>query len=700
MTSREKIRPQHLARSALVYIRQSTLGQVRHHHESQRRQYALADKARELGWSEVVVIDDDLGKSGASSAGRVGFQRLVATVSLGQAGAVFSLEVSRLARNNRDWYQLLDLCGLVDTLIIDAEGIYDLRQLNDRLLLGLKGTISEAELGWIRQRAYEGLLAKARRGELILRVPVGYVRARDGRIEKHPDQRVQEAIGSVFRKFTEQGSVRQTLLWFRQEQTRLPALEQDHAWGDRIVWRLPLYHTLLRMLQNPIYAGAYAFGRTTTRTRVIDGAARKTGGHRSESSQWIALLRDHHESYIGWETYERNRELIAHNAQSWGPMGIRGAARQGPSLLAGLLRCGRCGRRLYVRYAGSTKMACRYSCRGGVMNHGVQGGCISFGGLRVDEAMEREVLRVLTPAAIEAALESADKAGNDIETARSALELELREARYEAARAGRQYDAVEPENRLVADTLEQRWNAALQRVGALESRLEDLRRSQPQHVPPDRATLLELAQDFPAVWNDPATDHRTKKRLIRLLVEEIVARLPTEDAVELVIHWKGGKHTILRVPKNRPGQHRYCTSREVVDVVRDLARCLPDGQIARVLNRLGYQTGAGNTWTQDRVVGLRSYHQIAVFDPEIERGTTLTIAQAASELGVSAMTVRRTILRGLLPAKQPVPYAPWAIQREALNAGAVQQAIKAVKRGRPVPQTAPTGQLNLMNSGA
>lgn len=505
MLSREKIRPEHLARPALVYIRQSTLDQVRHHHESRRRQYDLAGHARTLGWSQVTTIDEDLGKSGASAAGRPGFQRLVAEVSLGRAGAVFGLEVSRLARNNRDWYQLLDLCELMNTLIVDAEGIYDPRQLNDRLLLGLKGTISEAELGWIRQRAHEGLLAKARRGELIVGLPVGYVHTRDGRVEKHPDQRVQQAIGLVFEKFAELGSVRQVLLWCRQEQVRLPAVQREAPWGEHLAWRLPVYQTLLGILTNPVYAGAYAFERTETRTRVINGAAQTTRGHQRPRPDWVALLRDHHEGYIAWETYERHQELIAENAQMKGAM-ARGAVRRGPSLLAGLLRCGHCGRRLHVAYSGSTGQVPRYQCRGAHLNHGAAW-CIGFGGLRVDEAIEREVLRVLTPGAIEAALTTAANAADETAATQRAVELELRDARYEAERARRQYDAVEPEHRLVAETLERRWNQALERVRMLEDRLEAL--AGPEHVsPPDRATLLALAEEFPAVWTAPATDIR------------------------------------------------------------------------------------------------------------------------------------------------------------------------------------------------
>jgi excisionase family DNA binding protein len=696
--SSEKIRPEHLQRVAFVYVRQSTLDQVRHHHESRRRQYDLAGHARGLGWSQVVVIDDDLGKSGATSVGRAGFQRLVAEVSLGHVGAVFGLEVSRLARNNRDWYQLLDLCGLMGTLIVDAEGIYDPRQLNDRLLLGLKGTISEAELGWIRQRAHEGLLAKARRGKLILGLPVGYVQTRDARVEKHPDQRVQQAIGLVFSKFTEVGSVRQTLLWFRQEALALPSIEHDPAWGISVTWRLPVYTTILKFLTNPFYAGAYTFGRTGTRTTIVDGMPHKTRGHRRDQADWIALVRDHHEPYIPWDTWEHNRALIAHNAQMKGLM-VKGAVRRGASLIPGLLRCGHCGRRLHVTYSGTTGYVPRYGCRGAAVNHGA-GPCISFGGLRIDEAIEREILRVLAPGAIEAALTSADVALEETTTARRALELELREVRYEAERARRQYDAVEPEHRLVAETLEQRWNSALERVRTVEGRLSIIEAAAQQARPPDRARVLALAEEFPKVWTDPATDIRTKKRIVRLLIEEIIAKVTrqADSQIELIVHWKGGKHTQLVIPRNRKGQHRYCTDRAVNDVVRDLARSMPDAGIARVLNLLGYRTGAGNTWTQHRVLSLRGHHRIPAFDRAADRPKLLTIADAAKALGVSTTTVRRMIEIGLIRATQPVLYAPWAIREEELHRDATKQAIEAIRSGRTLPRTRESAQLTLEDS--
>jgi len=696
MSSGEKITAEHLSRRAYVYVRQSSRDQVRHHVESQRRQYGLRERAHELGWQDVEVIDDDLGKSGSTIDGRVGFQRLVAIVGLGEAGAVLSTEVSRFARNNRDWYQLLDLCGLMNTLIVDTEGIYDTRLPNDRLLLGLKGTMSEAELGWLRQRAYTAAMAKAKRGELLLGVPSGFVRSSDGRIEKHPDRRVQESIELVFAKFTELGSVRQVLLWFRQEKIEVPVGGNDASWGMQVRWRVPVYNWIYRVLRSPTYAGAYVFGRRETRTTVVDGVAHKSKGHDRAREQWTVLLRDQHEGYIDWQTYERNQQRIADNAQTSGIM-AKGAVREGQSLLAGLLLCGHCGRRMNVAYGGNRRRVPRYHCGVPRASHGTAG-CISFGGWRVDQSVENEILAVLQPAAIEAALATAGSNDEDWQRRRRAVELELREAHYEAGRAGRQYDAVEPENRLVAGTLEERWNEALAKVAQLGQRLQLLDSERDQRKAPDRQQLLELAQRFPAVWNDPQTDPRTKKRLTRLLIEQIVARVPSESIVELVIHWSGGKHTKLHVRKNRTGEHRNCTSREVIDLVRDLARQMPDGQIPRILNRLGYRTGAGNTWTESRVRSLRNTHAIPVFDPASVDAERLTLAQAAAELDVSPDLVRRLIKRGLLPATQVVAHAPWSIRPEDLKRECVRRAVAAVKRGRNLPRRADPDQLSLTNS--
>lgn len=388
--------------------------------------------------------------------------------------------------------------------------------------------------------------------------------------------------------------------------------------------------------------------------------------------------------------------MIAHNAQIKGLL-VKGAVRRGRSLLAGVLRCGHCGRRLHVTYSGTTGYVPRYGCRGAEITHGA-GRCISFGGLRVDEVVDRELVRVLMPGAIDAALATTAADDEEQTAIHHMLDLELREARYEADRARRQYDAVEPEHRLVAETLEQRWNAALARVQEIEARVAAHAADTAAPRPVDREGLRALAEAFPAVWAT-APDIRLKKRIVRLLIEEIIAKaLSTPPQIELLIHWKGGKHTELVIPRNRKGHHRYCTDRAIVDVVRDLARSLPDAGMARVLNRLGYRTGAGNTWTQSRVTALRSHHRIVAFDRAVDRPTLLTIAAAATALEVSPGTVRRMIATGLLPATQPALYAPWSIQQQDLHRDGVQRAVAAVKRGGTLPRTQLPAQLTLDES--
>jgi DNA invertase Pin-like site-specific DNA recombinase len=371
-----KISPEHLARGAFVYVRQSTADQLRNNHESRRRQYALAERAQMLGWSEVVVIDDDLGVS-AGGVARPGFERLLAAICAGQVGAVVSIEASRLARNGRDWHTLLEFCALVGSVIVDEDGVYDPRSVNDRLLLGMKGTMSEMELSLLRQRSAEALKLKAARGELHTTVAIGFVRSADDRIELDPDQRIREAIGAVFARFAQAGSVRQVLLWFRQERIELPSAL--YVAGRRsVVWRLPSYNTVLHILANPVYAGAYAFGRTESRVRIEAGRKRVGRGYRRQREDWQVLILDHHDGYIDWDTYEHNQNVIADNTNMRGAM-ARGALRRGEALLAGLLRCGHCGRKLHVAYSGSDGHTSRYHCKGAAINHGSPHKCISFG---------------------------------------------------------------------------------------------------------------------------------------------------------------------------------------------------------------------------------------------------------------------------------------------------------------------------------
>jgi DNA invertase Pin-like site-specific DNA recombinase len=440
-----KITPDHLTRSAFVYVRQSTTDQVLNNHESRRRQYALADRARALGWGAVEVIDDDLGRSGSGIA-RPGFEKLLAAICEGRVGAVVSIEASRLARNGRDWHTLLEFCGLVDTLIIDEEGIYDSRHPNDRLLLGMKGTMSEMELSLFRQRSLEALKQKARRGELFLTVAVGFLKVQHDRIEKDPDRRVQEAIGLVFTKFTELQTVRQVHLWIAKERAPLPAVGYG-AEGRTVTWKLPVYNTLHHMLTNPIYAGAYAFGRTGSRITIESGRKRIVRGFRKDRSVWEVLILDHHGGYIAWAEFERNQRLISDNANGQSFMS-RGAVRRGEALLAGLLRCGHCGRKLHVAYSGENRSSGRYHCRGGHLNHGGDP-CISFGGMRIDRAVGAEVIERLQPLGVEAAISAVEARQIENAEKRRQVDLALEQARYETALARRQYDAVDPDNRLV-----------------------------------------------------------------------------------------------------------------------------------------------------------------------------------------------------------------------------------------------------------
>ena len=658
-----KIMPDHRERQAYVYVRQSTPDQLLHNHESRRRQYALADRARALGWSEVVVVDDDLGRSGGGIE-RPGFERLLVAICEARVGIVLAVEASRLARNGRDWHTLLEFCGLVGCLLADEDGVYDPRLPNDRLLLGMKGTMSEMELSLLRQRSFEALHQKARRGELFFTVAVGYRKVRHDRIEIDPDLRVREALTLVFRKFDEFHSVRQVHLWLRQEEIRLPAVEHGSL-EPRIVWKLPVYNTILHLLTNPIYGGAYAFGRTYSRVSVRDGRKRVVRGFRRSQTEWEVLLPDHHEGYISWEEFGRNQRLIADNANSKGLM-ARGSVRRGDALLAGLLRCGHCGRRLHVAYSGTVGFCVRYHCRGAHINHGTAR-CISFGGLRVDAAVSAELLRVLAPFGIEAALRALDaRAADNSETHRQ-TELALTQARYEAGLARRQYDAVDPDNRLVVAELERRWNDRLVEVHRIEEQLATLKTAKvAMPTAEERARLTALGADIEALWHHPGATAETRKHVLRTAIVEIVAKI-VGNTIDLAVHWQGGDHTRLTVPKNRTGQHRLTTDAETGELIRALSRQQPDAGIAAILNRCGKRTGKGNTWTESRVRSHRSAHGIDVYrDGEMAERGELTLEETARRLAVSKMTVLRLIDSGVIPARQACKGAPWAIPEAEL----------------------------------
>jgi DNA invertase Pin-like site-specific DNA recombinase len=678
MNANAKVTADHLKRRAIVYIRQSSPIQVANNLESQRRQYALADQARQLGFQQVEVIDEDLGRSGSGQVDRPGFARLVADVCTGSVGAVFCIEASRLARNGRDWHHLIELCGLVRSLVVDPDGVYDPGLLNDRLLLGLKGTMSEFELNLLRQRCQEAIRQKARRGELQFALPIGYRWAPNGKVEKDPDRRIQEAIELIFAKMGEFGSARQALLWFRGEKVSLPALMHGEA-GRELIWKLPVYNTIWHMLRNPMYAGGYAFGKTEARIRVVGGRARKTIGHSKPVENWTVLIRDHHSGYITWEQYERNQSLLADNAHMKSRMEPK-AGRGGRSLLAGLLRCRRCGRMLHVAYSGSRSEVPRYHCRGAHINHGAAW-CISFGGLRPDQAIAAEILKAVEGNAVEAAVEAATRIAEQRRQQRQALALELQQAQYEARLAARRYEAVDPDNRLVAAELEARWNGALRTVGEVEARLRQIETTGQETARiPDKASLISLAQNLPAVWSAEATDMRLKQRITRILIQEIVSDVD-ESAGEIVlmIHWAGGRHSELRVKKNLTGHHSRCTNLEAIEIIRRMAGRFPDEQIAATLNRLGLKTGSGNNWVELRIRTARSYHELPSYDPKL-RQDMLTLEEASESLGVSHKIVRRLIDSKVITATQVVPWAPWEIPAESIQSKQVRREVAAVKR--------------------
>jgi DNA invertase Pin-like site-specific DNA recombinase len=688
----EKLKAHHLERGAYVYVRQSTPYQVRNNLESKERQYALEGRAQQLGFSKVVVIDEDLGRSGSGIQERPGFGRLLASGCQGLAGAVFALEASRLARNNRDWHHLVDLCALTETLLIDSDGIYDPRQLNDRLVLGLKGTMSEFELGLLRQRAREAFEQKVRRGFALWEVPVGFIRTEEGQIEKTPDRQVQQAIVSVFRKFQQLGSARQATIWFREERILVPKTKPGTA-GQEVIWGLPSSGRIRQMLKNPCYAGAFAYGKTAARTRIEDGRARQSSRFRKPQKEWKVLLLGHHPGYISWEEYLENQQRLETNVAMYEGESS-GAVKLGAALLSGLLRCGRCGRKLQVVYSGTSGRVPRYLCRGDRGDR-ESSRCLTVGSLRLDRAVAQSVLAAIQPAGIEAAVKLTECAQLEDDEKRKALELALERARYEEKRARRQFDAVEPENRLVAGELEARWNGALAQVAEAEARLAAAGNAAVPLTEGQKEELAALSENLMALWNHPDAPIQLKKRILRTVLTEIIINHDADSATHrLRLHWAGGVHTELRVERNKTGQHRHSADRSVIELVSELAKICQDKTIAAILNRLGYKTGQEKTWNASRVAGLRGYHKIA---PYQKQDGWVTQEEAARELQVSDTVVKRLIRERVLPARQVVKFAPWIIEKKDLLLPAVQQQVKAARRGgHSLPQIVlGQGQLSL-----
>ncbi len=660
MNGREKLTSVHLRRRAFVYPRQSSQGQLEHNTESTARQYALVERAVELGFARelVVVIDEDLGISADGTAERSGFQRLTAEVALGHAWLVLGLEVSRVARNNSDWYRLLDLCGVTDTVIGDFDGLYHPGSFNDRLLLGMKGTISEAELYMIRQRLDGGIRNKAARGELRKTLPVGLVWGEgDGEILLDSDEAVRGAIRTILDRFAELGSAHQVWLWLREQQLEFPLRRFT---SSEIRWVTPSYDEVLKVLTNPAYAGAYAFGKTR-RERYIDEQGRPRKRTRKvPRAEWEVLIWEHHPGYIDRATFEANQARIASNSR---PRAHEpgGAVREGQALLQGIAVCGRCSRKLSVHYHGRRgHQSPGYECR-----RTGEEWCTRIGGVQIDEAVACALLQALTPAGVKAALAAAAALEQDHDQALEQWRLQVERARYDAERAERRYRQVEPEHRLVARGLERDWEKTLGALAEAQA-VHSLRERQRPHAltNPQRAPLLALGSDLGRVWSAPTTTDRDRKQLLRSVVEEVVIDVDRpERRVTITLRWRGGARTELAVapPERRPSVR---TAEDTIVLLERLAAHYDDVTIAAILNRQGRRSATGERFTRGIVASLRRYRNIPAYQPPEQPpdGELLSVGKTAEQLGIAPSTLFRWLQAGFITGEQDTPGAPWQIR--------------------------------------
>jgi len=675
MSEPGKITASHLSRTAVIYVRQSTLAQVERNTESTARQYDLAARARQLGWpaSAVRVIDGDLGISGSVTGQRGGFEGLVAEVALGQVGIVLALEVSRLARDNAAWYRLLDLAGVCDTLVADGDGVYHPALFNDRLVLGMKGIMSEAELHVLRARLNGGVRNKAARGELRRGLPVGLVWGEaDGEIVFHPDEAVTGVIAAVFSQFAVCGSVRATWLWLRGQGLRWPL--QQIAYTRRgsqlpeITWVEPTYHAVHTTLSHPAYAGAYVYGRTRKERYLDPGGALRQRSRRLPRDQWEVLIPDHHPGFTDWDTYLANQARIGANTRPQASQPGTGAVREGCALLQGLATCGTCGRKLAIFYRGPARSVPNYYCQGSAeLVDGRGARHMSTGGQAIDAAVAGAFLAALAPAALQACLAAATQLEDGHDAALAQWRRQVEQARYHAARAERRYRAVDPDNRLVARGLETDWEHALRELTAAETELARRETARPRTLSAgERAAILALGDDLGTVWDAPTTTSKDRKQLLRTLLEEVNITLHRDGPgphAGLVLRWKGGAISELTVPLRRP-QPKIRTDEDTISLIRRLAVHYPDTVVAGILNRQHRTTARGLSFTASRVASLRTHWHIGCHQPgdQPTEGELLNVTQAARELDIAPSTLLRWLDDGFVAGEQITPGAPWQIR--------------------------------------
>ena len=677
MSAGERIKATHLQRYAYVYVRQSTASQVQHNRESTDRQYKLGDRALHLGWpkEQVKTIDEDLARSGSSTSDRSGFTRMTTEVALGHVGLILAIEVSRVARNNADWYRLLDLCGVTDTLIGDEDGLYHPGLFNDRLLLGLKGTMAEAELHVIRARLEGGIRNKATRGQLRRGLPVGFVWGEeDGEVRFHPDQAVAGAIQSVFDKFTEMGSVRRVWLWFCSEGIVFPL--QSNSFPD-IQWATPTYTRIHHVLANPVYAGAYVYGKTRQERFVDPNGRLRKRIRRLPRSQWAVLLQNHHKGFIDWDTYSMNQRRIASNTHP-APHQATGAIREGAALLQGLATCGRCGRRLMVYYQGRCSTP-GYYCTASTLVNRRGCHCMRIGGVQIDEAVTRAFLDTIAPAGIASALLAEENLQADHEATLKQWRLQVERARYETERAERRYRTVEPENRLVARTLEADWEHRLSDFSSAQAELAQRQTQFPDRLTdPQRKRIHSLGEDLMRVWEAPTTTYRDRKELLRTLLEEVNIKVePGRPDAHLILRWRAGAVSELNIHLKRRNTPPIRTDEDTIELLRRLAVHYPDGVIAGIVNRQGRRTAHGDRFSANKIGNLRRYWKIPRFDSATtsSKGELVSVQKAAQKLGLAPSTLHRWLSDGFIAGEQVTPGAPWRIRmNDELRAHFVEDA--------------------------
>jgi DNA invertase Pin-like site-specific DNA recombinase len=677
MNGEQKITPGHLRRRAVIYVRQSSDGQVKNNLESQQLQYALVPQAKGLGFGDVETLDVDLGASAAVAAKRrEGFERLLGAVALGEVGLILSRELSRLLRTDKDFCQLVELCQLFDTLLGDEHTIYDVSRMDDQLVLGIKATMSIVELKVLRMRLLEGKEHKARRGALYPRLPPGYVWAAPGQVVKDPNLRVQEALHLIFAKFRETWSIRQTFKWFRDHEVEVP-VTQPRGGRVVVVFQRPRLSFIGDVLHNPFYAGAYAWGRRPVEVVWRDGQLRKRQTPAVPPAQARVFLPDHHEGYIDWATFEEHQRMIQRNHFRGESDDTAGAARAGKGLLTGLLRCRRCGRKMHVRYWGKTGTSARYMCPG---DFAAGGGryCVAFGGATVDRRFSDEILRVLSPLGIRASLEAIDRLSVEHDAERQARQRQVQQLEYAAARAFEQYNAVDARNRLVASELERRWNETLADLDLARAQMTALDDRRQPVTTEERNAFVAFGERFADVWHQTACPIALKKQIVRSVIEEVLVDEQPPGRLSFIVHWNGGSHTAFEMEKvSAKTMHR--TADADLDVIRKMAPRYGDDAIARVLNKLGRRTGKGKPWSETAVKTARRNHTIDGCARSVVDEDVLTLQGAARYTKTSDTTIKKLVDGGLLPMHQVVPFAPWEIRRTDLDRAHVRAVLARLK---------------------